>query len=178
MTRTTTSKPTETSTDDPLLKKARWRTSTYDMPVADPSEPLEKVEAAAGALRRARATGDVDGEATAQQALAAARDQLASCYVRITFQPISSRAFAEMVEEHPPLQTGQEWNPHTFPPALIAACGDYDLSPEQWAEKFEADRWPIGERNAITAAALDVNFGTSHERYQQVMAAASNLLRG
>jgi len=153
---------------DVLARKWR-RTRVHKFPVADPTDAAERLEQAQRAVRTAVALhppGE-DGQDSPEVVEAqAARDQaqkdLDACFGSITFQAISSRAWQKLLAEHPPTAeqraAGNEWNPDTFHPALIAAAAkDVELTPEQWAERLDDDAWSVGDRNALFGVALAVN---------------------
>lgn len=38
------------------------------------------------------------------------------------FRALPRKEYRKLLDDHPPTETGQSWNPDTFPPAIIAAC--------------------------------------------------------
>lgn len=81
--------------------------------------------------------------------------------VRIRYQALPPKDFDDLVAAHPPSpkdeRKGAQWNPDTFPPALISAVS---LSPkltfEQATSLLLNENWAAGEVNALFRNALDV----------------------
>ncbi|WP_329492523.1 hypothetical protein OG618_37150 (plasmid) [Kitasatospora sp. NBC_01246] len=78
--------------------------------------------------------------------------------VTLRFRALPGPAFEDLVEEHPPTPAqaekdpGIEWNPKTFPAALIAAASVDGITPEQAAE-FMAT-WGTADRADLFRGAL------------------------
>jgi hypothetical protein len=75
--------------------------------------------------------GDVDPVRVAAEKVEAIREAMAGSMETFTFQAMGSKAYADLLIQHPPRKDVQEpWNSDTFVPALIAACCvDPDLDP-------------------------------------------------
>lgn len=158
--------PRKQSLREVLSGKVRPR-RTYRMALTDP-EPAQ--QALADAQQEARlavvrhgSESEQAGEAAA--AVAAAQVAVDACWHQIVLYALPAPRFAALMREHPPTKEGRvrgdEWNPDTFQPALIAACAqDDDMTEQEWADELNSDRWPLGHRNALFAEALAVNVGT------------------
>lgn len=81
--------------------------------------------------------------------------------VRIRYQAIAPKDFDDLIAAHAPSpkdeRKGAQWNPDTFPPALVSAVS---LSPkldyEQARSLLENPNWAPGEVNALFRNALEV----------------------
>lgn len=149
----------------PLLSGKRRPTRHYEYALGD-------VETAAEALRRAALTVTravlLHGEESAEVLEAAkaqeqAQAALDACKVRITFHNAKPARFLELIAAHPPTEDGkrrgEQWNPETFPPALIAECAVDDRTAGQWAAELDSGAWSLGERHELFETALAVNVG-------------------
>lgn len=153
------------------------RTRHYELQIADSTEAAQKLDEATSALRVALATprdpaqdGDSPAVVQAKADLEQARANFAACFQRISFQAISAAAFTALVKAHPPVKRGDEWNPETFQPALIAGCAkDIDMTAEQWRELLDGDDWSVADRNAIFGVALAVNLETTDQQLLSAM---------
>ena len=81
--------------------------------------------------------------------------------VRIRYQAMDPKAFDDLVAAHAPSpkdeRKGAQWNPDTFPAALIS---EVSLAPkmsfEQAKSLLESPNWSAGEANALFRNALEV----------------------
>jgi hypothetical protein len=149
------------------LSRKRRPSRTYRMLLTDPQEAqtaLEEAQAQARIVFLRQEAGSPDREAAEAEVLAAKR-KLEACWHKVVLRGISAQRFTDLVAKHPPTRDGKldgdQWNPETFQPALIAACAeDSDMTEQEWAAELDSDRWPLGERNALFAEALALNVGT------------------
>lgn len=145
----------------------RTRPTTHaDVLMADPTGPLEALGARRNAYTRAVL---IHGQKSqqAEEALAAvqvAQAAVDACTLRLHFHSLPAAEFTALVAAHAPSKQGalrgDQWDPATFQPALIAACAvDAGMTPEQWTAELATDRWSLGDRNTLFSAALAVNVG-------------------
>lgn len=74
----------------------------------------------------------------------------------LKFQALPRREYRVLLDEHPPDTEGADWNPDTFPPALIAACSlDPKLTLEQAGEMWE--EWEAGEMGRVFMLCFQLN---------------------
>jgi hypothetical protein len=116
----------------------------------------------------------------AQKQVADAQAKLDGCYETIVLRalPTSGQVTTEkLAAAHPPtdeqiakvrterdkahnqgrdVPPWPEWNDDTFPPALLAACAESDMSEQDWRE-FLAEHVSDGEFHGLYMAALSVN---------------------
>lgn len=128
-------------------------------------ELAEKVEQ----IRQERAKARRDGteeDAPSDEELAAAEDALREVTRTIRFESIGRTAYDDMVSEHPPTEEQRaemeeagavvEWNPDTFPPALVhASMVEPDLTDKQFAEIW--DVWSNADLSQMFALAMRLN---------------------
>lgn len=81
--------------------------------------------------------------------------------VRLKYQALDPKAFDDLISAHPatPKQErkGAQWNPDTFPPALISEVAVVPkLTYEQADDLLKNKNWSPGETNALFRNALDV----------------------
>lgn len=70
------------------------------------------------------------------------------------------RQYRELLDDHPPVKDGADWNPDTFPPALIAACVvDPEMTVEQAAQIWE--EWEAGEMGRLFLECWKLNEQTA-----------------
>lgn len=131
---------------------------------------LEDLEAA---LADADAADQIENRAPLAPGIAeqivTKREQLLAAEVEFVFQDIGRKAFTDMVRAHPATKEQQdlladggqrlEWNPDTFPPALLAAScvSPADTSQAWWDRKYE--EWSVGQLNRLWRACLQAQQG-------------------
>lgn len=81
--------------------------------------------------------------------------------VTVTVHSINTRAYDDLVGEHPPSKKDKEqgaaWNVDTFAPALIARCTSQPALTEEDAKAlWESDDWSRGELFDWFMACIDV----------------------
>lgn len=96
---------------------------------AELQSAFEAAERDMQAANRAQLTGptpsfgDVDPVREAAERVEAIREQMAGSMEVYTFQAMPSKAYHDLLLDHPPRKDVEEpWNSDTFVPALIAAC--------------------------------------------------------
>lgn len=73
------------------------------------------------------------------------------------FQALSRRRYRELIDAHPPKDKTGEWNPDTFPPALIAACSvEPKLTTEQAERIWSGDNWSAADSNRLFLVAWNL----------------------
>lgn len=82
-----------------------------------------------------------------------------------TFKSIGRFSYDELVAEHPPSKDqkkdGSDFNPDTFPPALVSAsCVEPEISIEDAVKIFASPEWNGAELRKLFFAALDANTET------------------
>jgi len=82
--------------------------------------------------------------------------------INVLFRSLGSKLYDAIVTEHQPTKEqkkeGNQWNPDTFPPALIAACSvDPRLTVEQATSLWESEDWSQGELMGLFIAAVKLN---------------------
>lgn len=125
----------------------------------------EEAEVAVEEARRL--VDDSQGEAAdlARARLAAAQERLAAAQVAFVFRALSRAAYRALVEAHPPTPDQRlaaqargevcEFDPDTFPPALLAAvCEEPAMTVEEARELL--DGWTTGEAALIWGTAVEV----------------------
>ncbi|TQF05565.1 hypothetical protein E6W39_29215 [Kitasatospora acidiphila] len=104
----------------------------------------------------------------AKEALDRAERELDCATVELTFRGLPRPVWEQLLAEHPPTQEqadkGQEYNVHSFPAALVAACHverDTDGAEVDGLSVAEAqellDTWSDADARALFTAALLVN---------------------
>ncbi len=146
---------------DALARKQR-RETYYDLLIADPTEAEERHGDARASVRLAQMREDETAAAAARAELEDARAALAACTHRITFRNLPPDVFESLVGAHPPTKDradkGDQWDPATFGPALIAACAvDGDMDEKAWIDELGSDRWSVADRDEILSKALQAN---------------------
>ncbi|MFF3493738.1 hypothetical protein ACFYWS_20565 [Streptomyces sp. NPDC002795] len=95
----------------------------------------------------------------ADSALTAAQDTLADATLTLTFRALPRPAWEQLLREHAPSEDqadqGMDYNPETFPAAVIAACSVDGMSEAEAQELLDA--WPDGEAKALFTSALVIN---------------------
>jgi hypothetical protein len=163
------------ATRDHLLKK-RAATKTVEV-VLDP-DAARAVHEAEDRVNRAEARVRVTpDDPAAQEALWAAREQLEGLraqaakddvVVTLRFRSIGRHAYDDLIRQHPPTPDQQDeakeaggtlnFNPETFPPAVVAACLEEPrLSVDEVTEMWESAEWNQAELAELFSAAVDVN---------------------
>ena len=106
----------------------------------------------------------------AKQALAEARDSAVADGVEFVFRSIGRKAYDRLVNEHPPSNKAKneaekqgedpknlQWDPYTFPQALVAAAIIHPkLDLDSVEEIWESDDWNGNELQALFYTALSV----------------------
>lgn len=99
------------------------------------------------------------------------RERAAAAEVEFVFQGIGRRAYTDLRAKHPPTQEQKdeaakqgleaEFNPDTFPPALMAAsCIQPSGSTVKWwARKY--DEWTVGQISRLWSACLAAQVGVT-----------------
>ena len=80
--------------------------------------------------------------------------------MEVTIQAIGSKAYDDLVGEHPPAKGSKDdtWNTSTFPPALIAASmADPVMTVEQAEELWTSESWSRGELGGLFSAIVKLN---------------------
>lgn len=89
----------------------------------------------------------------------------------ILFTALGSKAYDDLIAEHPPTKDqksdGAVWNPDTFAPALVSACSvEPKIDNDSAVEVFASESWSRGELSdlfmavvRLNAEGLDVPFG-------------------
>lgn len=97
------------------------------------------------------------------------RPKMEEATVTFTFRSLGRTAFEELLDEHPPTKQQNEkarrkgedpmqFNPDTFPQALVAACiVEPDLSYDEVKQLFDDANWNTAELTALWEAAFTVN---------------------
>jgi len=68
--------------------------------------------------------------------------------------------YRALLDSHPPVKDGADWNADTFPPALIAAsCVDPAMTPEQALQAWE--EWEAGEMGRLFITCWQLNEQTA-----------------
>lgn len=80
--------------------------------------------------------------------------------VEFRLRAIPRSEYRALLDDHPPVKEGADWNADTFPPALIAACcAEPSMTVEQAQQMW--DEWEAGETGRLFLAAWQVNEQTS-----------------
>jgi hypothetical protein len=139
--------------------RGEYRIQLSDDPVVAVREARNQLEQRENALLSANeATLQIAQERVqdAQERLAKAIAEADADSVLLVFEGLPRDAFHALLDEHQPGDgdKGKDYNPKTFPPALIAAtCVDPGFdSAEQVAELIEA--WNVTEREALFSVAM------------------------
>ncbi|MDJ0383202.1 hypothetical protein [Streptomyces sp. G-G2] len=127
---------------------------------------LDQAKLNAARLRMAEAeTGSEPAELEAAQAeLEAAQAAFDEVSVQLTFRALPRPVLDGLIRQNPPTEeqaeSGDAWNPESFPPALLSAAHIERDEDGQMVEGMTAqdaqdllDSWPIAESNALFAAA-------------------------
>jgi hypothetical protein len=70
------------------------------------------------------------------------------------------REYRDLLDEHPPITEGADWNHDTFPPALIAACAvEPTVTVEQAVKAW--DEWEAGEMGRLFLTCFQLNEQTA-----------------
>lgn len=97
-----------------------------------------------------------------ERRIAAAQAVLEACYEQITIRALPPGEVEELLEQHPPTeeQAKRNWiyNPVTFPPALLAACIDSDITADDWAQYTTKGPMTRGEANTLFNTVWDLNY--------------------
>lgn len=142
----------------PVTKRVRL---VLDPDVAGALERAEEALDRARADREARPDDVESAEAfeTAQREVEAAREVADSSVAEFVFRAVGQSRYDELLAAHPPTPAHQaqqrrhvpeapplEWNPDTFPPALVAAClVEPALTEEQVADLWASEDWNQAE---------------------------------
>lgn len=118
----------------------------------------ERLESELAALGEFTAShlADTDPRRPVAEALRAVEAQMAEAESVFTFRALGRRKYRELVDAHP--AEGKEFDPATFPQALIAACAvEPDMTPTDVLRLF--DLLNEGQVGALFMAAYSVNEG-------------------
>lgn len=131
---------------------------------------LEDLEAQLAEAEAADATSNRTPEAPGiAERIVSARQELLDAEVEFVFRGIGRRAFTDLVRAHPATEEQQalvagggqrlEWNPDTFPPALLAAAcvSPADTTKDWWVAKY--DQWAPGQLQRLWNACLSAQNG-------------------
>lgn len=78
--------------------------------------------------------------------------------VAVTLQCISGAAYNELLLQHRSDDATLDWDPRTFPPALVAAClVEPRMSIDEVTTLFASPAFSVAHSTALTLAALRVN---------------------
>lgn len=137
--------------------------------LCDDAAAQKRLDQAKLNLARLRmADAETDGEQTeleaAQAELVAAQAAYDAVSDRLVFRALPRPVLDGLIRQNPPTEdqaeTGDAWNPESFPPALVAAAHierDDDGHVVEGLTVEDAqdllDSWPIAESNALFAAA-------------------------
>ena len=153
-------------------KKAVSRT----VPIICDYEVADRYQAASQKLQEAQrallkdpeSQEALDAVEDAEEALEALEDEAKEASEDFTFRGIGRQGFEALIDSHEPTadqrkkarKDGDEvqWNPDTFPQALVAASlVDPDLTEEEVQEIWDSPDWNQAELLELFAAALEVN---------------------
>lgn len=106
--------------------------------------------------------------ADAEEALEALSDEAEEASEDFTFRGIGRQGFERLIDTHEPTKDQRakarkenaeiQWNPETFPQALVAASlVEPDLTEEEVHEIWDSDEWNQAELLELFSAALEVN---------------------
>lgn len=156
---------------DRLKKKEASRTKVLITMSSDIAEELEEAEAQLSMLQLQEMSGleavsdkVTEARARVDQARAAARED----GVEFVFRSIGRKAYDKIVTDHPPTDSNRkeaeaqggdpkalQWNPYTFPQALVAAAIVHPkLSAEEIEEMWDSDDWSGRELEQLVFAAM------------------------
>lgn len=80
--------------------------------------------------------------------------------VEIHIRALPRRQYRQLLEDHPAAGDNADWNPDTFPPALIAACAtDPVFTVEQATQLW--DEWEAAESGLLFLACWQLNDRTA-----------------
>lgn len=165
-----------------FLKKKK--TKTVEVPIlldpdlADELDEAKKEKGRLELLQRQKKVAlpeDFDEQMkAAEERLDEANEAITENTVVFKFKGIGRRAMDELIDEHQPTnkqkalareqgETDLQYNPETFPQALVAAsCFEPDLTPEEAAEMWDSDDWNTSELVTLFMAAQEVNSYIKH----------------
>lgn len=76
--------------------------------------------------------------------------------VDFTVQALPRSEYRTLLDDHPPVKDGADWNADTFPPALVAACCvDPVMTLEQAQQMWE--EWEAGEVSRLFLSCWQLN---------------------
>lgn len=133
----------------------------------DPAADAE-LAAARAESRQANLRERDDEIAEVQARVDAAQAAVDAGFVRFTVSAVAPAELEALVAAHPPTDEQQaqvkkrgaqalEWNPDTFPAAVLAACVDSDMSETDWTSFLRDGPIGAGEVSVLWRAALAVN---------------------
>jgi hypothetical protein len=107
--------------------------------------------------------------AAAKESLDSLKEEIDGEYIEFIFRSVGRRRYEEIFEECPPtakqkqdaVKAGEDepqWNPETFPPAIIAASVvEPEMTEEDVYDMWESEDWNQAELTSLFLAALTVN---------------------
>lgn len=76
--------------------------------------------------------------------------------VELTLRALPRKEYRVLLDEHPPVEDGKDWNGETFPPALIAACVVEPVFTLQQATQLW-DEWEAGDAARVFLTCFNLN---------------------
>lgn len=138
-------------------------TQTIAVRVDDTSEADAELLAARTELRQAQLRDREAEAAAAQQRVEQAQARVAEGFVEFTLTALPPADLEALLATHPPTPEQKRndpdgnYNPETFPAAVLAACVDSDMSEDDWREFLRSGPVGQGEASALWRAAMQVN---------------------
>lgn len=89
-------------------------------------------------------------------------DQGKETKVAMKVKALGFKDYDDLVGEHPPnkaqIKDGNQWDPETFPPALLSACAvSPGLTVDEATAIWESDSWSRGELMDVFVALIKLN---------------------
>jgi hypothetical protein len=143
-----------------IIKRAKPRETTVTLYLAgDEAAEIERLEGQLAGLsdtwKPTSLASTNPAEALAKK-IKAARERIAKSAVEFQFRALGDKAWSDLIAAHPSKQEGQDYDPETFPRALVSACCvDPVMTAEQADALFEVLN--VGQRNELMNGAFDVN---------------------
>lgn len=142
-----------------IIKRAKPRETTVTLYLAgDEQAEVERLERQLTDLGSWKADSlAATNPATAiSKKIAAARERIAASAVEFRMRALGDKAWSDLVAAHPSQDKNQDWDPVTFPRALVSACcTEPAMTAEQASQLFEVLN--AGQRRELEQAAFDVN---------------------
>lgn len=156
------------SIDEILAAPQTRRRRSVDVSLRwDLVERLNELEAALAEARRLDESSNTPVEDLRAPVLAeqivAVQEELRATEITFVFESIGTRAWADLIAQHPPTaehrKAGLDHNPNTFPQAAIAAScvAPTGMTPEKVSALFARTDATIGVYNALWAACCAAN---------------------